>query len=249
MIDLHTHVLPAIDDGPATMGESLEMLAEFAAAGVEAVAATPHVRDDYPTTAAVMEDLVSEVRGEAVKRSLGVQVLPGGEIALERIRATSHAELRRFGLAGNPRYLLVEFPYYGWPPNLAQELESLRSAGFRVVLAHPERNAEVQAGPARLGPLVESNVLVQITAASVSGALGRRCQSTAMELIDLHLAHFVASDTHGPGGRIGLAAALRHLADVRLAQWLTSEVPLAIVAGEPIPPRPAERRRGLWRRM
>jgi protein-tyrosine phosphatase len=247
MIDLHTHVLPGVDDGPATIDESLEMLADSAASGVRAVAATPHVRDDYPTTAAAMESLVAALRLEAEANAITVEILTGGEIALDRLALTPAEELRRFGLGGSSRYLLVEFPYYGWPPDLADQLAALDSAGFQAVLAHPERNAEVQAGPGRLAPLVESGTLVQITAASVSGTLGRRCQATALRLLELGFAHLVASDTHARGGRAGLVAAVQEISDQPLAQWLMKEVPQAIVSDEAIPFPPRRRRRG-WRR-
>jgi len=250
VIDLHTHVLAGVDDGAATIAESLEMLADCVRSGVQAVAATPHVRDDYPTTAAVMEHGVATLRREAEAESIRLEILTGGEISLDCLSTTPTAELRRFGLGGSSRYLLVEFPYYGWPLNLADQLAALRSSGFRAVLAHPERNDEVQAAPARLEPLVESGVLIQLTAASIAGSLGRRCQATALQLLELDLAHLVASDIHGPGTRAGLMAAIEQLSDQPLAQWLMKDVPLAIVLDEavPPPPPPPRRRRVLWRR-
>ena len=246
MIDLHTHVLPGIDDGPATISQSLEILADSVESGVRAVVATPHVRDDYPTTAAVMERLVAVLRVEAEANAIALGIMTGGEIALDRLAVTPTAELRRFGLGGS-RYLLIEFPYYGWPPNLAEQLAALRSAGFTAVLAHPERNAEVQAGPGRIEPLVDSGSLVQLTSASISGDLGRQSQTTALRLLELGLAHLVASDVHARGGRAGLPAALEEIADQRLARWLTMEVPQAIVSDEAVPLRPAGRRRRLWK--
>jgi protein-tyrosine phosphatase len=175
--------------------------------------------------------------------------MTGGEIALDRLAVTPTAELRRFGLAGNSRYLLIEFPYYGWPPNLAEQLAGLRSAGFNAVLAHPERNADVQAGPGRLEPLVDSGTLVQLTSASLSGNLGRRCQTAAFRVLELGLAHMVASDVHSRGGRSGLSAVVEEISDEPLARWLTTDVPQAIVSDEPIPPRPASRRHRRWRRQ
>jgi protein-tyrosine phosphatase len=248
MIDLHTHVLPGVDDGPATISESLDILADSVASGVRAVAATPHVRDDYPTTAAVMERLVAELRHEAKAHEIALDIMTGGEIALDRLQVTATDELARFVLGGSSRYLLVEFPYYGWPPNLAVELSALRSAGFVAVLAHPERNAEVQAGPGRLEPLVHRGVLIQLTGASVSGTLGRRSQQTALRLLELELAHLVASDVHLRDSGAGLAAAVEEISDEALARWLTMDVPRAIVHDDPIPARPSGRRTRRWKR-
>ena len=245
MIDLHTHVLAGVDDGPATIAESLEMLADCVKSGVQAVAATPHVRDDYPTTADVMEHGVGTLRREAEAESIRVEILTGGEISLECLSTTPAAELRRFGLGGSSRYLLVEFPYHGWPLNLAEQLAALRSNDFRAVLAHPERNDQVQAAPARLEPLVENGALIQLTAASVAGMLGRSTHATALRLLELGLAHLLASDVHARGTRAGLAAAVREIPDGQLAQWLTTDVPQAIVSDNRIPPRPSGRRRRL----
>ena len=244
MIDLHTHVLPGLDDGAVSLDDSLAIVAAAAADGTTVLAATPHVRDDYPTTPEQMLAALADVRAAVAERGLAVELVPGGEVALEHVRATPPAALRRFGLGGNPGYLLVEFPYHGWPAELATTLVELLDQGVVPVLAHPERNAEVQAGPARLGPLVAEGVLVQVTAASVTGALGRSARQTAAALVRDSLAHMVASDAHAPAVRdAGLSGARAAIRDSRLAEWLTETVPAAIVAREPIvPSRPRSAR-------
>jgi protein-tyrosine phosphatase len=244
VIDLHTHVLPGLDDGAASLDDSLAIVAAAAADGTTILAATPHVRDDYPTTPEQMLAALDEVSAAVAERGLPVELLPGGEVALERVRATPLEELRRLGLGGNPGYLLVEFPYHGWPAELATTLIDLLDQDLVPVLAHPERNADVQAGPARLGPLVAEGVLVQVTAASVTGALGRSARQTAAALVRDSLAHMVASDAHAPAVRdAGLSGARAAIRDSRLAEWLTETVPAAIVAREPIvPSRPRSAR-------
>ena len=111
-----------------------------------------------------------------------------------------------------------------------------------AVLAHPERNGDIQADPDRLRSVVEQGALVQLTAASVDGRLGRRTQAAAFELLDRNLAHLLASDGHGPEVReAGLASAASTLGDETLAGWLTSGVPAAMLADEPLPARPERR--------
>src|SRR6185312_4146191 len=117
---------------------------------------------------------------ELAKAGIPLDVRQGGEIAFDWLDKLPLETLRRFGLGGNPRYLLVETPYYGWPLGLADGLFTLRAEGITPVLAHPERNAEVQAHPHRLAQLVESGVLVQVTAASVDGRIGKRAQETGL---------------------------------------------------------------------
>ena len=150
MIDLHSHILRGIDDGARTLEDSLEIARAAVADGIQLIAGTPHVRDDWPTDAGVMEYRVAELNDELGRTGIPLDVRRGGEIAYEWLGRLEIDELRRFGLGGNPRYLLVETPYYGWPLALADRLFSLRAQGVNPVLAHPERNAEVQANPERL---------------------------------------------------------------------------------------------------
>ncbi len=247
MIDLHSHILPGVDDGARNLDESLGIARACLEDGIEVIAATPHVRDDYPTDAETMERLVGELRQALVAHGIPLDVRKGGEIAIEWLERLPLEELRRFGLAGNPGYLLVEFPYYGWPRSLGERVEELRAQGIAAVVAHPERNAEVQSFPDRLGPLVDAGALVQVTSASLDGRLGSAPQETALTLIELELAHLLASDAHHAGVReAGMAAAIRVVRDERLARWLAADVPRAIVTGAPLPPRPTVRSRRRW---
>lgn len=244
MIDLHSHILRGIDDGARSLEDSLEIARAAVADGIQVIAATPHVRDDWPTDVGVMESGVAELRAELQAAAIPLDVRPGGEIAFEWISRLSEDQLARFGLGGNPCYLLVETPYYGWPLALADRLFSLRARGINPVLAHPERNAEVQANPARLARLVERGVLVQVTAASIDGRIGRRPQACARRLLDGGLVHMLASDAHHASVReVGMTAAAKAAGGGALAQWLTYDVPRAILADEPLPPRPEGRGR------
>jgi protein-tyrosine phosphatase len=244
VIDLHSHVLPAIDDGAADLEEAMAICAAAAADGIQVLAATPHVRQDYPTTAEQMEVTLAELRA-AVGDTL--RLVPGGELDLAELDRPVE-ELRRFALAGNPEYLLVETPYYGWPLDLGEKLFRLRSAGITPVLAHPERNSEVQSTPDLLDPIVAGGTLVQLTAASIDGRVGRRARTCSTTLLERELAHLIASDAHGPQIReIGLAAAAREVGDEDLARWLTEGVPRAILERSVLPPRPgASRSRRRW---
>jgi protein-tyrosine phosphatase len=246
MIDLHSHILHGIDDGARTLADSVEIARSAVAAGISTIAATPHVRDDWPTDAGVMEYRVAELRSELQLAGVAIDVRTGGEISFDWLARLSTADLRRFGLGGT-RYLLVETPYYGWPLGLPDAIVSLRDEGIAPVLAHPERNGEVQADPERLGRLVEYGVLVQVTAASVDGRMGRRAQECGLQLIQMGLAHLIASDAHHASVReVGMAAAADAVGGGDLAQWLTLDVPSAILADELPPPRPQGGTSGGW---
>jgi protein-tyrosine phosphatase len=247
VIDLHSHILPGVDDGVATTEQSLELARAAVADGVEAIAATPHVRDDYPTTAETMERGVASLRTSLASSGIELTLLPGGELALDRLDAYDAKELRRYGLGGNESYLLVETPYRAWPLDLGDRIFRLAVAGITAVLAHPERNDAVQEDPGRLEPLVRAGALVQLTAASVDGRFGRRAAGTAQVLLERGLAHLVASDAHAPSIRaVGMSAAAEALGGGALARWLTVDVPRAIVDGTTVPARPADQRRRAW---
>jgi protein-tyrosine phosphatase len=239
VIDLHTHILPGIDDGAQTLEDALDMARAFVADGVTTIAATPHVRDDYPTSADTMRLAVDALRKALGEEGIPLTLLPGAEIAVDRIERLDAGELSRLTLAGSGRYVLVETPYYGWPVEVAEQLLRLRMAGFIPVLAHPERNPEVQRTPSLLAPLVQGGTLVQVTAASLDGRLGARSRETAFHLAAIGSAHLVASDAHTPDIRAaGMRSAAEAIADEALAKWLTEEVPRALVEGRDVPSRP-----------
>lgn len=245
MIDLHSHVLPGLDDGTQDLAEALALCAAAAADGITVLAATPHVRHDYPTSPAAMEAAFAALH----EAGPAVEVVSGGELDLAELDRPRE-ELARFGLGGRDDTLLVETPYVGWPLDLAERLFRLRVHGFRVVLAHPERNADVQARPELLEPIVGAGTLVQLTAASVDGRLGPGSRRCARTLLDRGLAHLVASDAHAPSVRaVGLSGAVREVGE-ELGLWLTVDVPRAVLEGREPPPRPVvrARRRSFLRR-
>lgn len=248
MVDLHSHILAGFDDGARTLEESVEIALTVARDGASIIAATPHVRDDFPTAAQTIEPSVRELNRILEEKGIDLRVLGGAEIALTRLPLLSDAELRQLALAGNPRYLLLEFPYLGWPLSLESVIWELRSRGITTVLAHPERNPEIHANPDRIAALVAGGALVQLTAASVDGRLGRQNSRSARKLIAAGHAHLIASDAHWPGLRAaGLSTAASAVGNPELARWLTHDVPAAIVADAPIPERPHSETHGIRR--
>ena len=212
-----------------------------------AIAATPHVRLDYPTQPEEMERGVIRLREDFVAQRIDVDVLHGGELDLGMLATLDDDELRRFTLAQSGRYLLLEFPYTGWPAGLEETVYGLGLRGFVAIVAHPERNREVQSDPRRLAEAVRLGALVQVTAASLDGRIGRSSQKAAMRLLELGLAHVLASDAHTPEIReAGLADAVDAIGDDALTRFLTLEAPTAIVAGETLPERPRKTRRRRW---
>jgi protein-tyrosine phosphatase len=250
VIDLHSHVLPGLDDGAPDVDGAVAMARSMVADGVTAVCGTPHVRDDYPTTADAMEGALALLRAAVAEAGIAIDVRGGGEIALDRLPALDRSVRARFGLGGNPALLLLEMPYSIWPPDLPRTCAQLRRDGIVPVLAHPERNPLVQEEPTLLDDVVRAGAVVQLTAASVDGRLGRASATCARRLLELELAHCIASDAHGPGVReAGLSSAAEAVGGGAIARWLTYDVPAALLMDRALPPRPPLPRRGLMSRL
>lgn len=251
MIDLHSHILPGLDDGASDLDDALEIARAAVADGITVIAATPHVREDYPTTADAMENGVRHLRGALERERIELDLLPGGEISLEQLDRLSHDELRRFGLGGNAKYLLIETPYLDWPLPFGEIVTRVGSFGMTPIIAHPERNRAIQEDLAKVVGLVDAGALIQVTAASLDGRLGSRTRACARKLVDAGLVHMVGSDAHTAGLReVGLSAACKVIGDEALARWLTESVPAAIVRDEALPARPTSTGRpGLFARL
>lgn len=242
MIDLHSHILPGLDDGTRSIEEARELARQAASDGITAIAATPHVRPDYPTTPEEMEWGVDELRVDFEEEGIPVQLFYGAEVDLGLLWQIPREELTRLTIAQTGRYLLLEFPYRSWPMALATTVSALVHSGITPVLAHPERNPEVQDRPARIQELVELGALLQITAGSLTGGLDRASQYAAERLLELGVVHMLASDSHGPHiERGGMPAAVEALGDAELARYLTVDVPTAVVAGQDAPSPPQVR--------
>jgi protein-tyrosine phosphatase len=242
VIDLHSHILPGIDDGARSLDEARDLARQAAAEGVTTIAATPHVRSDYPTTAEQMESGVAAVRAELTRAGIPVEVVHGGELSLQLLGELTEDDLRRFSFGQMGRYVLLECPYFGSPLELVPAIKALLAGGLTPLLAHPERNREVQANAALVEAATRVGALVQVTAASLDGTLGRQVRRTCERLLELELVHVLASDAHAPATRTGLSAAAASLRDEGLARYLTHDVAAAIIAGEEIPPSGAARR-------
>jgi protein-tyrosine phosphatase len=255
VIDLHTHVLPGIDDGPEDLAGSVAVAEVAAHGGIRTLVATPHLRADHPR---VRPGELRE-RAQALGRHLHAQGLPleivsGAEVDLDAADCLADDDLALASLAGNGADLLVETPYGPLPEDFPDRLLALAGRGFRVTLAHPERSPAFQEHPESVGALVERGVLVQLTARSLGG---RRTPSgtAARALFERGWVHVLASDAHALDRRPpDLGAALRHACDAlpharAELEWMVTGAPRAILDGAPLPARPRRGRPGLRHRL
>ena len=240
MIDLHCHILPGIDDGPATIEESVAIARVSAAGGVRTIVATPHVSWDYPNDAGTIARLVDEVNERLIQEQIALTVRPGAELAFTRIADIPDSELAQLDLGGGG-WLLVEPPFTPAVTGLENVIAGLRARGHQVLLAHPERCPAFHRDRDALVRLASSGVACSITAGSLVGRFGREVRRFSLSLVADGLVHNVASDAHDAVRRApGLAAELHEAGLDGLREWTTEAVPQAILDGQRLPPRPPE---------
>jgi protein-tyrosine phosphatase len=199
-VDLHSHLLPGLDDGAPTMEETLRHARRLDAEGVNDVACTPHIkRAHFPY---VDPTELAECRLEAQQaidaEGLEVRLHPGGELAHEDALRLDPDQLALIAQGpADARWLLLECPFAGMGDRFADAAERLTELGFGLLLAHPERAAD---GHERLRPLLDGGALLQVNVSSLLGRHGAEAQEIATELVRHGLAYCLASDGH-PGTR------------------------------------------------
>ncbi|HEX8121468.1 MAG TPA: CpsB/CapC family capsule biosynthesis tyrosine phosphatase [Solirubrobacteraceae bacterium] len=250
MIDLHTHVLCGIDDGPPDLVGSIAMAEIAVAEGVRTLVATPHVRDDYPLVVPhEIPERVADLQAALDRYELPLRIVPGGEVAVGAALELSDEELRAVTLGGNGTMLLVETPHGPLPAYFEGLIDAIADRGFVVVLAHPELNPDLQADPDRLGELVARGALVQLTARSLREPRRSRARSLAATALERGWGHVLASDSHSAEWRSPRLATQvdearsAHRGLAALLSWSVTDAPAAILEGERpgTPPIPAAR--------
>jgi protein-tyrosine phosphatase len=235
VIDLHCHVLPGIDDGPAEVDDSLGMMSQAERDGIEIVCATPHIRADHDVRVDELRSRVDDLNRRLEASGVDTRVVPGGEVAETMVAELTSAELEAVSIGGAGGWILLEPAPGPLASSLERAVEHLDRLGFASLIAHPERHP----GPdlhARLGRLIERGALVQLTAAMLEG----EGAAFAIALAERGLVHVLGSDAHSSraGRPVRLSGALRALGDVPVLAphraWIATTAPNAILRGERI---------------
>jgi protein-tyrosine phosphatase len=252
-VDIHAHVLPGIDDGPSDLERALAMLRAAAESGTATIAATPHLRSDFPDVRVrELAQRCQALRQEISREEIPIRLVSGAEVSLVWALEAREEELMLATYGQRGTDLLIETPSLN-VAGVDSLLYELRLKGLRVTLAHPERNPEFQRDSSRLADLVQQGVLLQLDADAVLGA-ARRSPTTrlAQRLCVDGLAHALASDGHRaaswrPVTTLARAAgAVAALIGPERAQWMAQAAPAAIIEGTELPtPPPIISRRGI----
>jgi protein-tyrosine phosphatase len=236
MIDIHCHILPALDDGAESFEIACAMAEMAIADGVTHVIGTPHANQTYP----FIPDLVKQRRDELQAIFEGRLTLATGcdfHLSFENLQDI-RTQSTRFTL-NQKSYLLVEFADYSIPPSIDQALHQLQLAGLRPIVTHPERNPLIRAQSERLFRWLQQGCYSQVTAQSLLGKFGKAAQDAAERWLDGNAVHFIASDAHNTTSRpLKLKEVYEVVAKRRgeeVARALLVENPLAVFEGRPLP--------------
>ena len=237
MIDLHCHILDAIDDGARDADDSVAMARQAEADGIEAVCATPHIRHDHDVRIEELAERVSGLNARLEQEMIAVKVLRGGEVAETAVEGLSEEELALVSLGGGGWILLEPAPG-PLDDSLLRRVGLLAERGHRTIIAHPERHLSADMFE-RMAELVGEGALIQATA---DFFLREQMAAGMLAMAAKGLVHVLSSDAHTAraGRPVRLSPALERLREVELLaphiDWIANTAPHAIVGGDELKP-------------
>lgn len=197
LCDLHTHILPGVDDGAPNMECALQMLENAVASEVELLALTPHCNSIHGDGNYLDGELLQ--RFSQLQRSaehLPLQLVLGCEARVNS-QLNTHLSRGRIPTINGSRYLLTEFPTGTEADSFIPTLQSILEQGYTPIIAHPERYSAVCNAPEVVLPWLELGCHLQLTAGSILGSFGKTIQRSCAFLLKNDLVACIASDAHG----------------------------------------------------
>jgi protein-tyrosine phosphatase len=230
MIDIHSHILWGIDDGPETVDDSLAMLRAAAAAGTTDIVATPHANSSYKFDPEIIRSRIAEL-GERHQGPPRIHF--GCDFHLSTLNVEDALVNPTKYTVNGGRYLLVELPEMFSPESIGRALELLLREEMIPVITHPERNPVLQRSPEAIDEWVNQGCFIQLTAQSLTGRFGQHAKRSALSCLRKGRAHFVASDAHDVRDRPPrldiVADLLRKEVGELLTHRLLVDHPLAVI--------------------
>jgi protein-tyrosine phosphatase len=257
MIDMHSHILPGLDDGADDWEQSIAMARVAVDDGITEMVCTPHwVLGKYDNGKEAILERFAEFEARLAAENIPLKIHAGAEL---RIDASLPARLRSgelLTLNNGSGYVLLELPDEALPDNLAEFFWNLQINGFRPILSHVERNALLREHPQLLFTWVENGILAQVTAASLLEGFSEEIREFARFLVERRLVQMLVTDTHSLRLRkpqlSGACRVIEETVGAETAAKMVCETPRQILRGEPVPaiaPLPLEgprKRKGVW---
>lgn len=241
VVDIHSHILPEVDDGPKTWDMCVAMCRTAAADGITHMVATPHANDRYHYDRTYLQGLVAHLQGligDAPKIILGCDF----HLSIDNIQ-DALVNPGRY-VIGDTRYLLVEFSNYSVPQQTTDSFLKLGDCGLTPIITHPERNPILRESPQRVAEWAEQGFIIQMTGSALTGFWGERTRRAALWLLERQAVHVLATDAHDTEKRVPILSTAREAAaeicGEDVAEALVETNPRAIISNQPLPyfPRP-----------
>lgn len=199
MFDIHTHILPFVDDGSGSWEETLAMIRSGIKDGIRGAVCTSHVfKVLNEELEQKLTDRFNKLKKKLKQENINFNIWLGSEI---NVNAKFDIESSIATINGDSKYILLELPMSDYPHHVDDLLFQLSLKGLTPILAHPERNTVIMMKPAIVENLIERGVLIQINSGSLTGIFGRRVKKISMDLIKKGQVHIVASDCHNVNSR------------------------------------------------
>jgi len=238
MIDIHSHILPGIDDGASSLEMALEMLRMAVDDGVRMQCLTPHIHmGRYDNSAASLRASFEVFQQAVIEANINIDLYLACEvrIAAEVMPLAKMDELLWLGRYQEKKVMLLEMPHNLIPVGCSNMIQWLLKQGIQPLLVHPERNRELQTAPKKLDALLQSGCLTQITASSLTGHFGAVAQQLSENLLLQDKVFAMATDCHNldyrpPDLSEGLHAA-EQLMGTQKARQLVFDNPASLFEG------------------
>ena len=196
-VDIHSHLLPGLDDGVKSYEEALAILEQFKEVGTRKVYTTPHIMNDlYPNNEEDIIEKLASLEKKISSLGLDVDIQAAAEYYLDETLLDKLDKTPSKLLSFGNKYLLFETSFMNQPFYLNEFIFKAISQGYKPVLAHPERYSYVQNNISLLDDLVERGVLLQLNVISLAGYYSKPVKKLAEKLVDQGKIHFIGSDCH-----------------------------------------------------
>lgn len=214
MIDIHSHILPGIDDGAKNLNESLALLKLAQNDGITHMVITPHIHiGRFDNSAIQLRRDLADLKEHATQEKITIKLAVAAEVRLD-IELMALVKANKLPFIGNlagANYLLLELPHSHVPPGYDKFIGWLAKQNIKVIIPHPERNRDIQANPFYIEHLKQLGCEFQLTASSIEGGWGDKAKQISNDMLKGNLVSYVASDAHSVKRRPPILSKAKHI--------------------------------------
>lgn len=196
MIDMHSHIIPGIDDGSKDIDESIEMLKSAEFSGTTKIIATPHYSRVFDEPFNKVKKNFESLKATAKEYNINLELFLGQEVYISKDLVNNYKE-GLIGTINNSKYMLIEFPMNNIEKGLIEMIYEIKLLNIQPIIAHPERYLPIIKNPFEINSLIDEGVLFQLNAGSAIGKFGKDVKKTSNILLDNNIYSFIGSDAHG----------------------------------------------------